>query len=115
MIGGTVQKRYQVLIPDWLERYIKWGVEKFGLSFSELIRLEICQAVINYISERYPEYQSNYSMKDFTAGVDRFEQGKMTREDLGKAISTIYFEARKAIEYRFERERGKKSSLDRKK
>jgi hypothetical protein len=106
--GGTVQKRYQVLIPDWLEGYIKWGVKKFGLSFSELIRLEICQAVITYISERYPEYQTSYSMKHFIAGVDRFEQGKMSQKDLQKTISTIYFEARKAIDYRFAKERSKK-------
>jgi hypothetical protein len=100
-----VQKRYQVLIPDWLEDYIQWGVKKFGLSFSELIRLEICQAVINYISERYPDYQSGYSMKDFAEGISRFEQGKMSREDLKKAVSKIYFEARKAIEFRFAKEK----------
>jgi hypothetical protein len=104
-----MQKRYQVLIPDWLEEYIKWGVEKFGLSFSELIRLEICQAVINYISERYPEYQTGYSMKNFIEGVARYEQGKMGREELEKAISVIYFEARKAIEYRFSKENSQMS------
>ena len=64
-----MQKRYQVLIPDWLEEYIKWGVKKYGLSFSELIRLEICQAVSSYICERYPEYKSRFTMKDFIAAV----------------------------------------------
>ncbi len=97
-------KRYQVLIPDWLEEYIKLGVKKYGLSFSEMIRLEICQAVIAYICERYPEYKSSYTMKDFLKGVSRFEKGKMNPEDLDRIISTIYFEARKAIEYRFSKE-----------
>ncbi len=106
--GGTVQKRYQVLIPDWLEEYIKWGVKKYGLSFSELIRLEICQAVIVYICERYPEYKSGYTMKEFSRDVSNFEKGKMNTEDLDKIISKIYFEARKATEYRFIRERDKK-------
>ena len=100
-----MQKRYQVLIPDWLEEYIKWGVKKFDLSFSELIRLEICLAVITYISALYPDYKPGFSMKDFTAGVSMFEEGKMSREDLEKAISTIYFEARKAIEHRFSKEK----------
>jgi hypothetical protein len=99
-----VQKRYQVLIPDWLEEYIQWGVKKFGLSFSELIRLEICLAVTTYISELYPDYKSAFSMKDFVEGINRFEQAKMSREDLEKAKSRIYFEARKAIEYRFAKE-----------
>jgi hypothetical protein len=47
-------------------------------------------------------------MQDFIAGVDRFEQGKMNQKDLQKAISTLYFEARKAIEYRFAKDQDKK-------
>jgi hypothetical protein len=104
-----VQKRYQVLIPDWLEEYIKWGVKKFGLSFSELIRLEICQAVIFYMNGRYPEYKPGFTMDDFLKGVDRFEKGNLSSEDLDKIISTIYFEARKAIEYRFSKEKEKEN------
>jgi len=100
-----VLKRYQVLIPDWLEEYIKWGVKKYRLSFSELIRLEICQAVITYICERHPEYKSGYTMKDHLKDVSRFEKGEMNPEDLDRIISTIYFEARKAIEYRFAKEK----------
>ncbi len=103
-----MQKRYQVLIPDWLEEYIKWGVKKYRLSFSQLIRLEICQAVLIYISERYPEYETGFSMKDFLEGIKSFEKGDMNREALDKTISTIYFEARKAIEYRFSKEKGPK-------
>lgn len=105
--GGTVQKRYQVLIPDWLEEYILWGVQKYRLNFSELIRLEICQAVIQYISERYPEYKSGYGMKDFLNDIRSFEKREMKPEELEKIISRIYFEARKAIEYRFSKEKVK--------
>jgi hypothetical protein len=100
-----MQKRYQVLIPEWLDEYIKWGVEKYGLSFSELIRLEICQAVIAYISARYPEYKPGFTMKDFLNGIKHFDHGKMGPEMLDKTISTIYFEARKAIEFRFSKEK----------
>lgn len=103
-----MQKRYQVLIPDWLEEYILWGVKKYRLSFSELIRLEICQAVIQYISERYPEYKSRYGMKDFLTDIRSFEKKEMKPEELEKIISKIYFEARKAIEYRFSKEKIKK-------
>ena len=103
-----MQKRYQVLIPDWLEEYILWGVKKYRLSFSELIRLEICQAVISYISERYPEYKLGYTMKDFLRDISGFEKGKMNQENLDRITSTIHFEARKAIEYRFSKEKVKK-------
>lgn len=100
-----MQKRYQVLIPDWLEEYIKWGVKKYGLSFSELIRLEICQAILSYICARYPEYKSGYEIKDLLTGISSFEKGKMNPELLDKTISTIYFETRKAIEFRFSQEK----------
>ncbi len=100
-----MQKRYQVLIPEWLEEYIKWGVQKYGLSFSELIRLEICQAILGYISSRYPEYKTGFKMKDLITGISNFEKGKMDREMLDKTISSIYFETRKAIEYRFSKEK----------
>ncbi len=103
-----MQKRYQVLIPDWLEEYIKWGVKKYKLSFSELIRLEICQAVLSYINERYPEYKTGFSMKSFLDGLRNYEKGEMDREALDKTISKIYFETRKAIEYRFSKEKASK-------
>jgi len=28
-------KRYQVLLPDWMEDNIKYYIDKYGLSFSE--------------------------------------------------------------------------------
>ena len=107
-----MQKRYQVLIPDWLEEYIKWGVKKYRLSFSELIRLEICQAVISTIQARYPEYKPGYTTQDLLEGIGRFEKGRLSHEDMAKVTSKIYFEARKAIEYRFAKEKAtkKKSS-----
>lgn len=39
-------KRYQVLLPDWMEEYIKYLVDKYDLSFSEVIRGEICIAIL---------------------------------------------------------------------
>ena len=40
-------KRYQVLLPDWLEDNIKEIAEIFDLSFSEIIRLELCFAILS--------------------------------------------------------------------
>jgi len=59
-----VQKRYQVLIPDWLEDYIKLGIKRYGLNFSKLLRLEICLAVITTMNALYPEYKSRISVED---------------------------------------------------
>lgn len=93
-------KRYQVLLPDWLEDYLKWGVKQTGLSFSEIIRLEICIAVLATIDELHPEYKPNLSMKDVMDTAKSFNKSKFKKEDIRRFASRIYFETRKAIEYR---------------
>jgi hypothetical protein len=93
-------KRYQVLLPDWLEDYLKWGVKQYGLSFSEIIRLEICVSVLAMIEEMHSEYKPNLSIRDIMSMVRTFDKSKHTKEDINKFASRIYFETRKAIEYR---------------
>jgi len=96
-----VQKRYQVLIPGWLEDYLKLGVKKFGVSFSELLRLEICLSVISTMEALYPAYKTTFSVKEVFQAAQRFSKGKVDKEEVDKLISKVYFEARKAIEFRF--------------
>jgi hypothetical protein len=93
-------KRYQVLLPDWLEDYLKWGVKQTGLSFSEIIRLEICMAVLATIDELHPEYKPNLSMKDIMSMAKSFNKSKFSKEDIHRFVSQVYFETRKAIEHR---------------
>ena len=93
-------KRYQVLLPDWLEDYLKWGVKQYGLSFSEIIRLEICFSVLAMIEELHPEYKPNLSMKDILSTAKSFNKSKLKKEDINRFASNVYFETRKAIEYR---------------
>ncbi len=93
-------KRYQVLLPDWLEDYLKWGVKQTGLSFSEIIRLEICISVLATIDELHPEYKPNLLMKDIMSTAKSFNKSKFKKEDINRFASRIYFETRKAIEYR---------------
>ena len=50
-------RRYQVLLPDWLEEYFKKGVEIYGFSFSEIIRLQICFSILAQIPAMHPEYK----------------------------------------------------------
>jgi len=93
-------KRYQVLLPDWLEDYLKWGVKQTGLSFSEIIRLEICFSVLAMIEELHPEYKPNLSMKDIISMAKSFNKSKLKKEDISRFASNVYFETRKAIEHR---------------
>ena len=93
-------RRYQVLLPDWLEDYLKWGVKQYGLSFSEIIRLEICFSVLTMIDELHPEYKPNISMKDIISMAKSFKKSKFKKEDINRFASHVYFETRKAIEFR---------------
>jgi len=101
-------KRYQVLLPDWLEAYLKWGVDKYKVSFSEIIRLEVCFAVLMTINELHPEYKPGITLQDILARIKSYPNNtKIQKEEASSFLSKVYFETRKAIEYRYSKIKGK--------
>jgi hypothetical protein len=101
-------KRYQVLLPDWLEDYIKLLVDKYDLSFSEVIRTMICNWILASVPDLYPELKLGLKPKDIHEMVKAEAQENMEREDVHRMLSKIYFESRKAAEYRMDQEKKKK-------
>lgn len=101
-------KRYQVLLPDWLEEYIKHLADKYDLSFSEVIRAEICIAIICTVSKLYPNYKFGVTPEEVFGMIKKDIQADMERSEEIRMLSKVYFEARKAIEYRFNQEKKKK-------
>ena len=97
-------KKYQVLIPDWLEDYIKYVAERYDLSISEVIRAEICFAVNSQVSHFYPEYKPGVSNTEFLDAFKKNLGNDFEREEIHRILSTVYFETRKAVEYRLSRE-----------
>lgn len=93
-------KRYQVLLPDWLEEYIKIGVETYGFSFSELIRLEICFSILTQIPALHPEYKPGLNIKEIFGAINQAATESPDKKKYAGVVSQIYFETRKAIEYR---------------
>ena len=98
-------KRYQVLLPDWLGEYIKQLVDKYDLSFSEVIRVEICMAILSAVAEIFPEYKLGITPKEILTQIRKQAEKEMEREDAYRILSKIYFETRKAIEYRANKEK----------
>lgn len=98
-------KRYQVLLPDWLEENIKLFADKYDLSFSEIIRAEICIAILATVPRQYPEYKPGITHDEIVKKLRENSEGKMEREEIHRMLSKIYFEARKAVEYRLEKEK----------
>ncbi len=101
-------KRYQVLLPDWLEDYIKLLADKYDLSFSEVIRTMICNWILASMPKIYPELKLGISPEDIYEMVKAEAQDNMEREDIHRFLSKIYFETRKAAEYRMAQEKKKK-------
>jgi len=103
-----VLKRYQVLLPDWLEDNVKLFVEKYDLSFSEVIRAEICSAILATVPKQFPEYKPGITHDEISKILRENSKVNMEREKIHKILSKIYFEARKATEYRLEKEKSYK-------
>lgn len=98
-----MQKRYQVLLPDWLEDYIKIGVETYGFSFSELIRLEVCLSILTQIPAIHPEYKPRVNFQDILGAINQVSTEGADKKKYSRFVSQIYFETRKAIEYRMQK------------
>jgi hypothetical protein len=101
--------RYQVLLPDWLEDYIKLLVGKYDLSFSEVIRTMLCTWILATVPSLYPELKLGLGPKDIHEMVKAEAQENMNREDVHRMLSKIYFESRKAVEYRLSQEKKNKN------
>ena len=91
-------KRYQVLLPDWLEDYIIQIAELFDLSFSEIIRLELCFSILSSTKSFYPKYKMGITPKEILESAHG--QKEAEEEEKHRYMSKIYFETRKAVEHR---------------
>ena len=100
-------KRYQVLLPEWLEENIKHIADEYDLSFSEIVRGEICFATLTALMYLYPEYKAGITTEEILNRFKDQTQSKLEREDLHRILSKIYFETRKAVEYRIAQEKKK--------
>lgn len=104
-------KKYQVLLHDWLEEHIKHLAEKYDLSFSEMIRGQICVSTLTAACYLYPEYEPDIPVEEFLEKFkkqEKLDKNALTKEDLHRALSKIYFETRKAVEYWQEKEKDQK-------
>lgn len=103
-------KRHQVLLNDWLAEFVRYRAKKYDLSFSEDIRLALCLYFTTVLSVQNPEYKSTITLEKIAEILKKFEGLPEFEEQRHKAISNIYFEARKSIEnYLLSEKENKKS------
>lgn len=92
-------KRYQVLLNDWLADFIRDMSDKHDISFSEAIRLGLCIYYGSMVSELYPDYKFDFSAKKIVGFMNKYMGTAKNEEEMHKTLSSIYFEARKAMEF----------------
>jgi hypothetical protein len=94
-------KRNQILLLDWQVEYIKFLSEQFDISFSETTRLTLCAGIMQCVKELFPGFKPKFTVKDLANKVKKLQKtDSFTQAEFHEIISTVYFEARKAAEYR---------------
>ena len=93
-------KSYQVLLPQWLERHVRKRAGLLDLSFSEVIRLQICISILAFQNIRFPEYKTDVGLKYISNSFKKIAESEFERDEILHFCSEIYFETRKALEYR---------------
>jgi len=101
-------KKYQVFIPEWLDDYMKRAAFKYDVSISEMLRIELCFAALCTITTLYPEYKADFSIKEIIEKAKEYGKAELEREEFHRLLSLLYFETRKAIEYRYKKEKSRK-------
>ncbi len=101
-------KRYQVLLSDWMEDYIKFVTERYDLNASSVIRMNFCSGILRNISILCPEYKMDLDNKEFVELIKKASKNELVEEEGYRMMSKILFEARKAVEYRLSKEKKQK-------
>ncbi len=103
-------KKHQVLLNDWLAEFVRYRSKKYDISFSEDIRLALCLYFTTVLSVQNPESKSEITLEKVAETLKKFEGSPESEEQRHKAISKIYFEARKSMENYISKEKEEEQS-----
>lgn len=98
-----LQKKIQVMVPLWMDDYFKKLSDHLELNTSEMIRLYLCIAVIASVTHLFPEYKPGITLKEIFKKTKALADLDDEREEMYRILSEIYFEARKAGNFRIEK------------
>ena len=104
-------KRYQILLEDWQADFFNFLKENFDISFSEVIRMVTSVGIIEGVGQAEKKYKpaKKAVVKDLVATVRKINDSRERSEKFHKMLSGIYFEARKATEFRLDAVKKRKS------
>ena len=96
---------YQVLLPDWMEEYIKFMAKKYDMKISSEIRIHTALGIIYVVATLNPEHKVNLESKEFIGLTKKAAKGELEEGEVHQMMSKVLFEARKAVEYRLAKEK----------
>jgi hypothetical protein len=91
--------RHQVLLTDWQTEHLKKMAKRNDVSFSEMIRIILCEGLLRAGMIISPEYAKNVDKKKLD---NLAKEGTDIKTDPGKRhriVSELYFEARKMTDH----------------
>ena len=91
-------KRCQVLLTDWLEEHMKLIAKRHDLSFSEMIRIVLCEGLLHSAITIYPRYKLKIDKQLLADITKEGSNPKTPLERKHQLTSKLYFEARKILE-----------------
>ena len=104
-----LNKRYQVLLSDWMEEYIKFITERYDLNSSSTIRVYMCLGFLFALSHTQPDYKIDLPKDELLKLSKKASKDELQEEEIHQLLSKIIFETRKAVEYRLSKEKSKKT------
>ena len=102
-------KRYQVLLSDWMDEYFQTIAKRYDLNMSSALRGYLCLGMIYVVSTLDPNFKTDLNSKDQIEAMKKISKGPLSGEEMYQSMSKILFEARKAAEHRFTKEFTQKS------
>jgi hypothetical protein len=101
-----MSKKFQVVLPDWMEEYLEAVAARYDLTISELLRLELSLAFICFVNHYFPEYKGpTFGDLGIPIAKEAPSLEALDREKMHKVLSRFYFEARKASDYHMKKEK----------
>jgi len=92
-------KRCQVLLSDWQLEYIRNVAKRYNQSYSEVIRIFLCEGFLHIIPLLHPEYKPGITGKELARMTRKAASPKTTAAEKDSLVAKLYFEARKAVEH----------------
>ncbi len=101
-------KKYQVILSNWMEDYIKFICERYDLNFSSAIRVYMCLGILFALSHTQPDFKIDLPTDELLKLSKKDSKDELQEEEIHQILSKIVFETRKAVEYRLSKEKSKK-------